>query len=329
MYSLRLVASDIAGNKTENRIRGIRLVRKYEKASIRATAQAFSPGSRGGNSTLVLKPGASSKEGLVGWKISIMDANKKQVKRFTGNKTLPQDIIWDGKGNNGNYLKDGFYKLSLKLQYESGNHPSSLEQFVEVDRTPAVVKINPSYMEFSPNGDGRRDELLLKHTVTGHSRDRITMRIIDMTGTEYLRKEFRKETFPKVFRWKGLGKDGKPLPEGLYTYSVETVDKVGNRSRSEVKKIRLKTGLEKVTVRCGVSAISPGNKKAVSSAVFRAGVSGKTIKDIREYVLRVTTKSGRTVRTFRSSKFLPVVKWDGRDDKGRSFPMASTTTSFL
>ena len=249
-----------------------------------------------------------------------MDGNKRRVKRFTGNTILPQDIIWDGKGDGKTYLKDGFYKFSLKLQFESGNHPVSLEQFIEVDRTPAVVKITPAYREFSPNGDGRRDVLRFRHVTTGHARDRITMRIVDSSGTEYLRKEFRKEAFPAAFSWKGLGRDGKPLPEGLYTYSIETVDKVGNRSRSEVAKIRLKTGLEKVSVRSGVSAISPGNKNAVSGAIFRAGVSGKTIKDIREYQLQIATRSGRVVKSFRSKKFLPVVKWDGRDDSGKKLP---------
>ncbi len=226
---------------------------------------------------------------------------------------MPNEIFWDGRGENRLTLKDGVYDAVLQLNFDSGNYPSSEKLSILLDTTPPEISVEPEYLSFSPNGDGKQDTLKFTHRIRGDESDIIESRIINEFGNIiYYNKSTVKE-MPKEFVWNGLDKNFKPLPEGRYTYVVEGIDAIGNRSKFEVKNIFLKTGLEQVSVQSDVLAISPKNPDANRRAVFTTSVG--TRKGIVDFTFEIL-RDQNVVYSFRTNDFVERIIWDGKDNRG-------------
>lgn len=318
-YSVAAWIQDSAGNRTEQKLQNLRLVRTMEKVTLQSSGEAFAPNGNGVKDKLVFNTTVSSNRDLQRWELQIADSIKGTVvKKFTGTTSIPPQIIWNGNGDNGQKLPDGSYKAQLLLFYENGNRPKSTLQFIEIDKTPPALQVKPEFTEFSPNKDGKRDTLTIEHTVSGGANDRIVQKITAADGTEVYRKVWLKKDLPAKFVWNGLADNGKPLPEGKYTYLLEGEDKVGNRNAVKVADILLKTGLEKVAVASSRVYISPGNKDAVNETELTGTVTSKD--GITRYEVVIMDAKGTPVKKFTSDKYTEKFKWDGKGDNGQQVP---------
>jgi flagellar hook assembly protein FlgD/outer membrane protein OmpA-like peptidoglycan-associated protein len=315
-YTFNILVSNEAGNKAENTIAGIHLVRAYQSVEISPSADAFSPGSAGAENQVVFRQKVSDGKGLDKWSLKVYDSGSKAVKEFKGEKSLPEEIVWDGKDNSSKVLPDGIYGYDLQLNYDSGNFPKTGKKNIKIDTTAPMVTIKPEYTAFSPNGDGKQDTVTFTQTVKGEDDDILEAKISDNSGTIYYYNKYSLKDFPKSFTWNGLDKDLKPLPEGKYAYIIDGTDRVGNKSSFSVKDIVLKTGLEKVAVQSDVPALSPGHEGAVQKAVFTSTVTSRD--GIVSFSLEIASESGTVVKKFVNSQFADKIEWDGKDENGKA-----------
>lgn len=317
-YSLKMEIKDPAGNRQILDLGEIRLFRAYQEVKLQASGAVFSPNNDGEKDGVMFYPTVSDSRGLESWTLSIQDTSSNTKRVLSGEKELPGEIFWDGRDPRGTLLPDGHYLYSLRLEYESGNHPSTLLQSLYLDNTPPRVEIKPEYRDFSPNRDGKRDTLKFVHVLSGQEDDVITATIRDQNGSAVYYAKSNLKDFPAQFVWNGLDRDLNPLPEGLYTYTIETLDAVGNKDKTEITGISLKTGLEKVSVNADGLALSPGNPQAREQVVFSPQVTSK--EGITAMKLEILDRQGIIVRTLTSDRYVDNLIWDGKDEKGYALP---------
>lgn len=313
-YSVTALIENPAGNNVQNQIAGIRLVTNYQTIELEQKSAAFSPAVNGQN-TVSLRPKVSDDRGLENWSFKVTDPSGKIVREINGDKTLPAEIIWDGKDNNKKVLPDGVYTYGLELFFDSGNHPKTVKNSVRVDATPPAVMVKPEYLSFSPNGDGKQDTLTFSQAVQGDDSDTLEVKIADQNGNIVYYNKYEKKDFPSSFTWNGLDRNLTPLPEGKYILTIEGLDAVGNQSVASVKEILLKTGLEKVSVQSDIQALSPTNAMANNRALLTPSVSSRD--GIVSFIIEIRDSGNALVRSFKSAQFTNRVEWDGKDDGGR------------
>jgi len=324
-YSVNVSAVDFAGNKTINPTFKVTLVTNYQVATLATSLDKFSPNNDGVKDSIFFYPKVSDEKGLEKWALKIFDVNDKVVKTFEGKTFLPKEVYWDGKGDNRQTLPDGDYYCKLELFFDSGNYPASEKKKFTIDTSPPQIFVEPEYLSFSPNGDGKQDTLTFRHKIFGDDNDIIEMKILDEIGNVIYYNRTDLKNVPGEFVWNGLDKNLKPLPEGKYTYVIEGIDAVGNKSKFEVKNIFLKTGLEQIAVQADVVAISPNNIEGNKRVVFTTSVTTKKgILDFKFFI----TKDGKEIYTFVTNQYVEKIVWDGRDNKGTILPDGVYTYQF-
>ena len=117
---------------------------------------------------------------------------------------------------------------------------------------------------------------------------------------------------PPSIRWDGTSDKGTVVPDGTYSYYVEAWDDNGNRGKTPLGTVIVKTVPPKVTVTAQYLIFSPtGEGTKVTLPIHQAGSKedlwAGTIKDA----------AGSTVRTFQwKASEPPDFTWDGKNDQG-------------
>ncbi|MGA2142210.1 MAG: FlgD immunoglobulin-like domain containing protein, partial [Brevinematales bacterium] len=320
-YSFYMKAYDLAGNKTEKTVNGIRLVTNYENIDATAGEEIFSPTNDSTRDTVTFMQKASATRGLEEWSLKIYNGSSNVVREFKGAHDLPDEVVWNGRDNKNTVVPDGIYSYDTGLTFDSGNHPVSQRKTVRVRTTPPFIVIKPEYMSFSPNNTETRNTIVFDNTIEGDDDDTIDIRILDFSGNVVYYNSYQKKDFPDKFIWNGRDKDLQPLPEGKYTYIVDGEDKVGNKNSKQITGIVLKTGLEKISVQGDLIAFSPKNQIS-NRIVFSPSVTSKD--NIIDFNLSIRDEKNNIVRSFDTNTFLSRIEWDGTDNSARNLARDGT-----
>ncbi len=139
-------------------------------------------------------------------------------KRRRGRVTEP----WNGRTDAGGFAPDGTYKLRVRL---AGEHRTILiPTTFRLDFTPPVVSavtVRPD--TFSPDGDGRRDRVLVRYRTNETARALLTV-----NGTRVTRGRLR--VVPRPVPWSG-DVNGARVGPGHYVLRLRVQDAAGNRSK--------------------------------------------------------------------------------------------------
>lgn len=134
----------------------------------------------------------------------------------------PESVFWDfGDGQTSEeflpvhqYIREGTFLVQAEVRDEVGCE-YQLTQRIKV--TKPVTILLPT--AFSPNGDGINDQMRMEHSLLAGFRIKIFNRfgqsVFDSNSPDFV--------------WDGMGPDGKPVPEGVYTYRYIGVDVTNTR----------------------------------------------------------------------------------------------------
>ena len=129
-------------------------------------------------------------------------------------------VEWDGRGDDGRVVPDGTYRPRLTL--ESGARSFELRNPIRLDtRVPKVTVTRVSRRVFSPDGDGRRDRVIVRYGLDEPAHG--VLRVDGVRRIYTLRKPLAGS-----LQWNGTRKDGRPLPAGVHKLVVAGVDEAGN-----------------------------------------------------------------------------------------------------
>jgi hypothetical protein len=165
--------------------------------------------------------------------LSIVDGKGHTVATVVRNDALRAGRVaftWNGRDDSGNVVPEGSYRPKLELRRHG--RTIVLPDAIRVDTTPPVLRILAAAPRtISPDGDGRRDGLHIRYTLS----ERANV-ILLVDGVQREKTRFR--PLGGTVSWYGRN-DGKLLPPGTYRLQLAAVDPAGNRT----------TAKESVTVR--------------------------------------------------------------------------------
>jgi hypothetical protein len=139
------------------------------------------------------------------------------------------DRVWTGAGRHtvavdGASLADGRYSIVVTARTAAGVEVQKVVPLI-VSRTLGLVSVTPAL--FSPNGDGRRDRLLVSFSLAAPADVRVRV----VRDGRWVASPLTGSFLPGAHRlvWNGARSSGT-LVDGTYSAEVETTDPVGTVS---------------------------------------------------------------------------------------------------
>ena len=167
--------------------------------------------------------------------VAIVDSGGHVVRTLLRNASRRRGLhrlVWDGRGDNGIVVADGSYKP--RVHFRKAHRTILLPNPIKLDTAaprPTLDGVAPT--AFSPDGDGRRDHVVVRYRFGESARA-----LLYVNGILRVRvKQFRTSG---SLTWYGLA-DLVPMPAGTYVLTLAGEDRAGNVSRAvgqEVVRIR-------------------------------------------------------------------------------------------
>jgi outer membrane protein OmpA-like peptidoglycan-associated protein/flagellar hook assembly protein FlgD len=320
-YTYVITGRDQVGNSTTVEAGPIKLVTGFEEVSVDPSHYVFSPNDDGTRDTVTIDIDASSREGIVQWRMAIADINDRPVFVYDQDDTgpeLPSRVEWDGTRRDGTTADDGLYSAQLTVLYDTGNNPVSRPKDLKIDTRSPAIELYVQDTQVSPNDDGAKETITFFQRVTGEPTDTYRGTITDENGRAV--KEFTWTGNPPVeIMWDGRNEAGEPLPEGRYAYTVTGQDAAGNQDRAEVTGIVLTTAYETVSMEADTWGISPNDDGYLDTVIFRNRISGT--EGLVSWKIELFDSQGALAHTVQGSGPPPAeIGWNGRNDQGNVLP---------
>ena len=228
---------------------------------------------------------------------------------------IPETIRWDGIGDNGEVVSDGFYSFYMQAWDDNGNVSSTPKYGLVVDNTAPDVELAEITSEekiFSPNNDGSKDDLSIEQD--GSPEDRWDGVIKSADGKVYKNYSWV-DAAPESFIWDGKDNKKMLVPDGVYFYYIESTDRAGNSYEAEIANIIINTQTTPIALAVDASYFAPGVEGSVNSVNFIPDVPVKT--GIASWSMKVVNGSGRTVKVYNEGDIPEKFEYIG--DSGSSF----------
>jgi outer membrane protein OmpA-like peptidoglycan-associated protein/flagellar hook assembly protein FlgD len=228
-YRYVISATDNAGNlgKAESTVE---LKNVFTNAFVVLDNTMFSPTANGNPNTVKIRPIVNVKDDISSYKVDILNKDKKVVKTFTGEKTVPESVEWNGLDSTNKIAEDGSYAAKLQVIYRFGNKPEATTGEIILDKTAPKIDIDHKPELFSPDDDGIDDELTMKINAGDLSGIKNWKISILAPNGKFDFKTFSGTGKPaEAITWNGISNDGE-LVDSAEDYPVKVVseDNVGN-----------------------------------------------------------------------------------------------------
>lgn len=312
-YKIKTYSTDLGGNKFEESITNIIKNTVETPIGISLLNDAFSPNGDNVKDKIGFKFDIPVSTGIKDWKFSILNKEGNAVKEFTGQKNPPSNLEWDGKDRNNNLVKEGEYSSQLELAYESGNMPASATGSFIMDITKPYVEINLSSNIFSPDGNGKEDELVIEHNKASEEETKWEGSFYNENGQTVTNFEWQGQ-FPPRLVWEGKSNQNILLPDGLYFYQLQCTDRAGNSFVSEKHQTKIYTGDIPLFITASLKSFSPNGDGVKDNQVFEIKSSITSENKISDWKVEIkNNENDRTVYTTSSKGNIPEkIDWNGK-----------------
>jgi flagellar hook assembly protein FlgD len=313
-YSYYVFAQDKAGNKGASGKISIEKDTKMTPISIRANTAAFSPNGDGVKDQISLQPEVGVTAGMESYKVYVVDNNGRTVWERTGFSYVPERIDWNGLDSTGTVMPDGSYSALFEAVYQNGNAPTAKSGPFLVDTTPPRISLSAEYLLFSPDGDGRRDGVVMEQEST--EEELWEAAVLNDEGME-VRSAFWKGRV-EDFDWDGRDDQGSVVSDGEYTYTVSSTDAAGNSAELRLPGITVDTRIASGYVSISDIAISPNGDGILDAArinLYKSlseGIISWKVSMLEKETENVVYEFGGTGNTPIPSYLV----WDGRRRNG-------------
>jgi len=230
--------------------------------------------------------------------------------------SIPEELIWTGVNQEGDYVPDGEYLYSIEAWDRFDNTGRSPFRYVVVDNTPPSVEVFTSYPLFSPNGDGVNDTIRISQKDSTVESSWIGE---FRSGQGASLREFNWTGIAADFSWDGKDKGGLLVPDGTYTYTVQSTDLAGNSAIITLEGIVVDTAAKPLALKVDLTAFSPNGDGRKDLLRFSPTVG--VTRDLDRWTLEVANSRGDTVRSYsRTGAVSGNIDFDGKNANGVVLP---------
>ncbi|MDR3312582.1 MAG: OmpA family protein [Spirochaetaceae bacterium] len=319
VYTLRLYASDQAGNKFDDRTAPFTLDTSATEAIVTVQPPAFSPNGDRVQDTVAFTPVVRSASGVASYTLSVKNAAGAEVRRFSANSGLPASITWNGLSDGGSPCADGRYTATLTAVSRNGSQTTADTQAFELDTVFPSVTVSAAYTLFSPDGDTFKDTLPLTIAASPERRWTGTITAVGGANNNRVIREFFWQDGPALsFEWDGTDESGNVAADGIYRFTLTAQDAAGNRSTAEVAGITVDNRPARAYLTAEAEAFSPTGTRAKQQSI-PVTVSLKEGIESWNFDILPAEGSAAPVRSWSSASGggLPEsIAWDGKASNG-------------
>ncbi len=290
------------------------------KLNVETRDTTFSPNEDGIKDTLIMD--IDSETGIE-WACVITTPEGITVKTMEWESQLPSVFEWDGKGENGNFLPEGIYNISISGQDRAGNYSEAVVKEIALDVRERSATVDVNHSIFSPNGDKKLDTVTFYPVLS--DRNRIdTWDLIVQTEKGETAKRFRGRRYiPLSIEWDGSPQKGvmyenlkDGLPTGKYYYFLKVIYRSGVNTYSFRKELIIDNEKPFVDVEVTPRIFSPDGDG--ENDVLYVRTEKEDLTKIIFWKVTIYTTEGHVFKTFSGSRSIDdTLMWDGVSDTGR------------
>jgi flagellar hook assembly protein FlgD/outer membrane protein OmpA-like peptidoglycan-associated protein len=257
LYSYRIESTDPSGNFTEDDLNNILVNTEQPEVALAIDSAWLSPGNSEGADLINFTPDLSVTSGIVEWELQVQDMKGRSFWSFNNRRQgileIPKQLGYGGEAGVNGTITEGKYRGYLTVVYQNGYHPEVYSPVFTVDTTAPVGVVSGGDI-LSPDGDGFKDALVLSLETSDED---YWEGFIRNAGNEVVKSYFWRGTADPELRWEGRDQDGRPVPDGRYSFHLEAFDKAGNRGFSRPHAFTLDTREMSVQLTVSEDAFSP------------------------------------------------------------------------
>ena len=278
------------------------------RASLAASPSIFSPNGDGNRDTLVINQDSSVEQSWVG---RIVDSAGRTVREYTWIEQPEERISWNGTSSAGEIVPDGDYRYLLSSTDLAGNSLRLESKSFRVSTGETVVALFTDTDAFSPNGDGIKDEILLKPRVkVAEGVESYSISVLN--EREAVVKAYRGNgSLSPDYRFDGIGDDGTRLPDGRYSARIQIMDRNGTPAESFSESFSIDREAPRAVVTAPYLLFSPDGDGNKDQIVFSQSGSSELV-----WEGEILNTSGTAVKSYRWKGSPGGFTWLGRDDAG-------------
>ena len=240
--------------------------------------------------------------------MKIFDSSDQLIRQLVSQALYPDpqtqkiQVQWDGRQDNGSFVKNGQYKLVIK----AGRQEKSI--MIGVDKKPSLTNVKIAPNPFSPDGNGVNDATTISYNLSENSY--VTVEIYQQDTLVGKLTDNLFQTYGSYSHiWDGKDGQGANLAGGQYTVKISAKAETGNIADPVSLGVFL-SYISNVSISC--DKINPYLSQT-TKITYNAGVDSiLSIKIynskhslVRNLILNESRVSGDHSET-----------WDGKDDSG-------------
>ena len=263
MYTYKCELTDRAGHSVVAESDPIFIVSNKPDILVTTSSAGFSPHSE----PIEMVTKLFHRKNLKEWRIKISPYKNHKVsdKEIFSIKSSEKDIEkkyrWDGKNRQGKLSPDGLYAIWSEAEYIERPMYKSPPVIIRLDSKGPRINAAVSALQFSPDQDGYADTVKFFLSIKDYSsinKYRFVINELIYIKGKLQRNPVKvwqaKGKYPKKIIWNGVNSKGLyVLGMGKYEYTLESVDKYGNRNISKPKKFQ--TGMQFFNTKKGLKVI--------------------------------------------------------------------------
>ncbi len=290
----------------------------------------FSPNYDGAQDVVSIDLDIRDESLIADWDISIYNSKGERVRHREGEKErdvsldfdlfwkklwankesvpVPKKIVWNGTSDSGAILPEGTYYFIVTARDELNNLAVSKTNTIILDVTPPSGSLSLYDSVFSPNGDGKKDIIIISQTLSSNDFWRAEIR--DVNG-----KKVREWNWglnpPMQLEWDGRNDAGVLQPEGTYDYIAYGWDRAGNKAVLPMPGINLSLKKYSVFLALDRNGISPNGDSVNDTLRLVPSVSDSN--GLVSWALRIKDKNHAVIREIKGKNLPSFIQWDGKD----------------
>ncbi|MFW6247799.1 MAG: FlgD immunoglobulin-like domain containing protein [bacterium] len=309
-YTYRVSATDLAGNTGSGEAPAIVLERAPRVGTVTPDRPAFSPNGDGRADTIFIRSRVDITENLDSWTMEITDARGTAVRTYEGTG-VPGAFSFDGLDDSGTLLPDGPYRAVLSLEYAGGQRPRVTSPIFALDTAAPQATVRVSSAVFSPRG-GRDNDAVRIIQSSSDEREWVGT-VTGPSGEVVLRRTWSGRV--DTFEWDGTDATGSVVADGLYTYTLSSVDEAENESRPLSSRIRLDTTPPSLSADLAPPLFSPDDDGV--SDTLTISIAAEDPSGVARWHAELFDPAGNHFREW-SGTGVPrdFIRWDGTSESG-------------
>jgi outer membrane protein OmpA-like peptidoglycan-associated protein len=290
------------------------------------TGLIFSPDGDGSKDSLRIPQGGSDEEKWIG---EIRDASGTVYRTFDWSDAKPEELVWDGKDDEGEVLADGVYDYVISTTDRAGNGVSQSVSNILINTAQPELALTIDRPSFSPGTESD-----VSHVEIGFNISTIkglaewSLDIIDDKGDVY--RSWNQRNSQDLLSRSGLTFDGKDasgnfLKEGLYKARLEAAYQNGYSPEIYTPSFEVDVTSPEISVSGSPLLFSPDGDGNRDEIVFKQSSSEEQVWN--GYIL---DDEGVTVKSFEWHGKVPSsFNWNGMYENGKSVTGETSFTYYV